>query len=81
LRRFVPGLEILVFTRKKKSSLKKTDLRDIFTKASKTVHTCNILVSPDPLFLTAATSSALKIPENTEEGPDNSVLGDGDIQV
>jgi len=39
------------------------------------------LVSPDPFSLTAAMSSALKIPENTEEGPDYSALGDGDIQV
>jgi len=69
------------FLPEKNSSLKKTDLSDIFTKASKGVHMCNILISPDPCSLTAAMSSALKIPENTEDSSDDSVLSDGDVQV
>ena len=40
------------------------------------------VVSPDPLFPTPSTSSAVKTPENIEEGPDDPEASDeGDIQM
>jgi hypothetical protein len=42
----------------------------MFKKASKSVCTSVVVVSPDPLFPTASTSAS-KTPENTEEDPDD----------
>ena len=47
--------------------MKQADLRDTFKKASKSIST--VTISPDPLSHTPSTSSAMKTPENTEEGP------------
>jgi hypothetical protein len=49
--------------------VKKTDVRDMFKKTSKSVWTSNVVVPLDPLFPTPLTSSATKTPENTEEDP------------
>lgn len=51
----------------------------MFKKATKNVCTSTILVSPDPLSLTSAVSSAMKTPKNTEEDP-NDPDPDGDNQ-
>ena len=44
--------------------MKKTDLRDMFKKASKSVYISMIVVPPDSLSPTPSTSSAMKTPEN-----------------
>jgi hypothetical protein len=41
--------------------MKQADLRDMFLKASKSVCSSNVVVSPDPMSLTSSTSSANKI--------------------
>jgi hypothetical protein len=51
-------------------------------KASKGVCTSIIVVSLDPFCPTASTSSAMKVPENTEEEPiDFEPVDKGDIQM
>ena len=47
--------------------MKHADLRNMFRKTSKSVWKSTVVVPPDPLFLTPSASSAVKIPENTEE--------------
>jgi len=50
--------------------------------ASKSVFTSAFVVSPDPLSPAPLTSSAMKIPQNTEKGPDNPEPADEvDIQM
>jgi hypothetical protein len=62
--------------------MKQADLKDMFKKASRSVCTSTTVVSPDPLSPTPSTSSATKIPEHTEEDPDDPELADaGDIQM
>jgi len=39
--------------------------------ASKSVSTSTVVVSPDPLSPTPSTSSVVKLPQNTEEYPDD----------
>jgi hypothetical protein len=57
-----------------------TDLRDMFTNASKSVYTSTAVVFPNPLSLTPSTSSAVKTPENTEEDHNDPEPADeGDI--
>jgi hypothetical protein len=58
--------------------MKQADLRYMFRKASKTVCTPHVVVSPDLLSLTPSTSSAMKTPENTEYDPEPA--HEGDIQ-
>ena len=50
-------------------------------KASKSVFTVTILVSPDHLSPTPSTSPAMKTPENTEDEPDDTKPAHGDIQM
>ena len=52
--------------------MKQADLNDMFKKASSSVCTSTVVVSPDPLSPTPSTSSAIKTPESTEEDPDDS---------
>lgn len=47
--------------------MKEADLRDMMNKATKGVCALTIILFSDPLPLTPSTSSAVKIPENTEE--------------
>jgi hypothetical protein len=62
--------------------MKQADIRDMFKKASKSVCTSTIVVSPDPLSPTPSNSSATKTPENTKEDPDNPEQADkGYIQM
>ena len=56
---------------KKVSSMKEEDLRDMFIKATKSVHTSATEAPPDPLSPTPSTSSTMKTPENTQEDPDD----------
>jgi hypothetical protein len=80
LRRVVPRSDVLFFSRKKKaSSMKQADLRNIFKKASKTVCTSTIVVSPDPFSPTPSTSSAMKAPQNTKDDPEPAT--EGDVQM
>jgi hypothetical protein len=58
--------------------VKQVDLRDMFRKAFKSVCTSVIVVSPDPFSATPSTS-AMKIPQNTEEDPEPA--SDGDIKM
>jgi hypothetical protein len=64
----IPRPEILLFTKKKASAMKRADLRDMFKKASNSVCTSTVVVSPDPLPPTPSTSEAMKTPGNTR-GP------------
>jgi hypothetical protein len=41
--------KVLLFTRKKLSPMKQADLRDMFKKASMSIYTSAVVVSPDPL--------------------------------
>jgi len=43
----------------------------MFKTASKNICTSAFVVSPDTLSPAPSTSSAMKIPQNTEKGPDN----------
>jgi len=43
----------------------------MFNKASRSVCTSAIVISPDPLSYTPSTSSTLKTPENTKQDPDD----------
>jgi hypothetical protein len=52
----VPRPEVLLLKKKKTSSMKQADLRDMFKKASKSVCTTMVVVSPDTLFPTPSTS-------------------------
>ena len=62
--------------------MKETNLRDLFKKAAKSGCTSTVVLSPDPLSLTAATSSAMNTPVDTEEDPDGLALADErDIQM
>jgi hypothetical protein len=57
---------VLLFTRKKASSIKQSYLRDTFKKTSTSACRSTIVVSYDPLSPTPS-SSAMKTPENTED--------------
>ena len=51
-------------------------------KVSKSVCTSTIVVSPDHLSLALSTSTAVRIPENSDKDPDNLEPADeGDIQM
>jgi hypothetical protein len=66
LRRAVPRPKVLLFTRKQ-SFINETDLGGMLKKASKSVCTSNIVLSPDPVSPTPSTSSTMKTPENTDK--------------
>jgi hypothetical protein len=68
LRGAVPRPEALLLYQKKLLS-ETGNLSDTLEKSSKIVCTSTVVVSPDSLSHTASASSAMKIPENTEEGP------------
>jgi hypothetical protein len=54
----------------------------MFRNATKSGCTSTIVLSPDPLSLTASTSSAAKTPVNTEEDPhDPEPADEEDIQM
>jgi hypothetical protein len=67
----IPRLEVLLFNQEKASSVKETDLRDMFKKATKSGCTSTVVLYPDPLSLTVSPSSATKTPVDTEEDPDD----------
>lgn len=72
----------MLFNQEKASSVKDTYLMDMFKKATKSAHTSTVVLSPDPLSLTASTSSATKTPADTEEDPDDHEPADEeDIQI
>jgi hypothetical protein len=50
--------------------VKQSDLKDMFKNASKSICTSTIVVYHDPLSPSPSTSSAMKTPEKTEEGPE-----------
>jgi hypothetical protein len=77
-----PKTGSFVFLQKKASSIKQADLRDMSKKASKSVYTSTIVVSPDPMSLNPSNSLAMKAPENTEEDLDYPEPADkGDIKM
>lgn len=43
----------------------------MFKKATKSGCTLTVVLSPDPLSVTASTSAAIKTPVDTEEDPDD----------
>jgi type VI protein secretion system component VasA len=60
--------------------MKQADLRDMFRKASKSVCTSTVVVSPEHLSPTPSMSSAMMTPENTEEDLDDpEPVNKGDI--
>lgn len=62
--------------------MKQADLRDMFEKASKSVCTSTVVLSPDTLSPTPSTSSVVKTPENAEEDSDDPKPEDeADIQM
>jgi hypothetical protein len=74
-----PKAVSIAFYQTKSSSMKQTDLTDIFKKASR-VCTSTDVVSPDPLTPTPSTSLAMKTPQYTEEDADvPEPAGEGDI--
>jgi ABC-type uncharacterized transport system involved in gliding motility auxiliary subunit len=69
------------FYQKKASPIKQAHLRDKKKKASRSICKSTV-VSSRPLSPSPSPSSAMKTPENTEEGPDDSEPADeGDIQM
>jgi hypothetical protein len=75
---------VLLFSKNKKkaSSLKQADIRDMFKKASNSACTSTVVVSPDPLSSTPSTFSAINPPENTADDRDDPEPADeGDIQM
>jgi hypothetical protein len=74
----VPRLVVLLFTRKKASSMKQAGLSGMFKKASKSVCTSTLVVSPDPLSPTPSTCPAMKTPEDTYEYHVDPKPADGD---
>jgi hypothetical protein len=61
--------------------MKQADLRDMFNKALKSACTSADVVSPNSLFPAPSASSAVKIPEDTREDPDDpELLDEGHIQ-
>jgi len=76
-KRVVPRQGVLLFTSKNPSSMKQADLRDMFKNVSK-----SICILTDPLSLILSPSSAVMMPENTQEDPDDHKPADkGGIQI
>ena len=53
----------------------------MFKKASNSVCTSTIVLSPDLLSPTSSSSSALKTPENTEDPDDREPVDEGDTHI
>jgi hypothetical protein len=70
-RREVPRPEVSPCTRKNASVMKQAGLRDMVEKVSESVFTPPVEVSPNPLSPSPSTSSALKLPQNTEKSPND----------
>ena len=51
--------------------MKWANIREMITKASKSVCTSTVVVYPNNLSPIPSTSTAIKIPGNTEEDPDD----------
>ena len=82
MRKVVPRPKVLLLNRKTALSLKQADFRDVFKEGLQGCPTAIIVVSPDPFSHTASTSSAMKLPENTEEeSNDFEPVDNGDIQM
>jgi hypothetical protein len=64
--RIVPRPEVLLFTRKKASLLKQTDLGVMFKQTFEYVCTSVIVISPDPSSPIPSISTAMNIIENAE---------------
>jgi hypothetical protein len=62
--RVVPRLKVL-FISEKSLSVKETDLREIFRKASRSVCPSTVEISPDPLSPPPSTSSSVRTIENS----------------
>jgi hypothetical protein len=58
--------------------MEQADLSDMFKKASDSVCTWTIVISPHFWLLTPSTFSAIKTPENIEEDPDDPEQADGE---
>jgi len=68
--------------RRKASSLKQVDFRDMLKKTIKGVCTSTVVVCPDHLFPIPLPLKNMKIPENTEEDSyDPKPAGEGYIQM
>jgi hypothetical protein len=81
LGRVVPGLEVLLFPGGRgASSVKQTDLRDMFKKTSNSACTSTVVAPPDLLCPTPSTSTAMKTPES-KEPDDPEPAAEGDIQM
>jgi hypothetical protein len=77
-----PKTGSFAFYEKKASSVKLDDLMIIFIKVSKSAFTSTLVVPPNFLPPTPATSSAIKTPNNTHQEPDDPEPADeGDIQM
>jgi hypothetical protein len=62
--------------------MEQADLMEKFKKASESVCTSTIVISPDPFSPTSSTSSGMKTSENTEEYPNDPEQADEeDIQM
>lgn len=69
------------FYQEKNSSLKKTDLKDMFKEASNNACASTVVVPPDIVSPTPSTS-AIQTPENTKQDPyDPEPADEGDDQV
>jgi hypothetical protein len=64
LTRAVPRSEVLFFTKKKVSSMKEADIKEMFKEASKSISISTNTVFPDPLSPTPSTCLDVKTPEN-----------------
>jgi hypothetical protein len=60
--------------------MEEADIRNRFKKASKSLHTSTVLVSPDPLS-PSPTYSPVQTPENTNKDSDDPEPADGYIQL
>jgi hypothetical protein len=67
LRRVVPRAEVLLFMKKKASSVKQADLRIMFKKAFECVCRSTIVLPYDLLSPASSFCSAMKTPETTDD--------------
>jgi hypothetical protein len=81
MRKIVLRPEMFLFTRKKASSMKQADLRNMFKTVSNSVCTSTIVVSPDFLSPTPSTSSNLKTRKCRRDTNGPEPAGDGDMQM
>ena len=80
MRKVVPRPEVLLLTRKKNFVIETGRFQGRVQKRPLRICTSIIVVSPEPFSPTSSTSSATKVPENTEEDPnDFEPVDNGDI--